>query len=555
MALLKQMKTFTILTLMGVFLYILIFGLSSNLSIFSLNYQNFITNNDEVFCKGIENWDEIVDFEWLMYENHDKFYEESSRDLDEISKKCKKYIKSANLTPKEFKFHQQQTLDIIKGRYLNFAIPNQNFKPKFSSNQNCGRFPLESDLNITDIYWQVTNTTNGTFYLYNAYYDDRKEINGLPVVRILGMINVIDPVVKTFCQFWYENVSQPLIVEVFEYRYIWNNDWGYNKKGASPYLISCELPLSVPPSHVSLVQRRCGSANNLMKVKNKKPKTKENFIVSVKKLDYIKDISFQIIEWSEILKILGVNKVEVFVLKVHQNVLKALKFYESEGFMNVKFIKFPSDLPNETNQSWHQFLQNELISFHDTFYENMYSYDYMVPMDTDEFIIPLRFEDKTWMDLLNRTISKSLKYRKNFDCFPVENRFFLLKTTQKNEKLLEIPQNLYFLPNIYRAANFTPRGGNAKSFLRTDRVLTIHSHFPFSCLNNNENFICKRFYVSREDGQLSHYRNECIKKECLESLENPDIDLSLWKFKDQILKNVKNVMKKIEYFPGLTIKK
>ncbi|KAL7012492.1 hypothetical protein ACKWTF_014883 [Chironomus riparius] len=502
----------------------------------------------------LENCQDIEDLEWLLFENHHKMtkyqevYHKLSQNLEELSKNCHKYINSTNLTPSSFKFHQQQTLDIIKGRYLNFSIPNDS---SLNPDLSCGRFPLESDLNITDIYWQVTNTTNGTFYLYNAYYDDRKDVNGLPFVRILALINVLDPVVKTFCQFWYENVNEPLVAEVYEYRYIWNRKWGSNKKGASPYLISCEVPLSVPPSHVSLVERRCGSANNLMKVKNKRPKRnkKEAFIVSVKRFEFTDDISLQIIEWSEILKILGVNKVEFFVHFCHSNVLNVLKFYESEGFMNIKFIKYPSDFQNERKKNWHQYSQNQLISYHDTFYEHMYSYDFMVPMDTDEFIMPLRDKDRTWNDLLKRTIQKSRKKKKQkFDCYPVDNHYFLLQSSYQNEAIAGIPKNLYFLPNIYRANNFTKNGGNAKTFMKMDRVLTVHNHFPFSCLDDQNDFKCKRFGVAREDGQLSHYRVNCTNKECKESIDDPVRDESLWKFKDEIVENVRDVIERIKKY-------
>ncbi|XP_070489870.1 uncharacterized protein [Chironomus tepperi] len=557
MALLKRMKIFTIFTLLGALLYVLISGSSSNLSIFSINFNSFLPTGDKSICKDIQNWDEIMDFEWLMFEKHSinnqSNYQESSQNFEKLFTKCYKYINYNQMTPSKFKTHQQHILDLIKIRNLNLSILDQSH---LNTDLNCGKFPLETDLNITDIYWQVKNTTNGTFYLYNAYYDDRKGVNGLPFVRIIALINVIDPIVKTFCQFWYENVSEPIVVEVYEYRYIWNRKWGYNKKGATPYLISCEVPLSLPPSLVSLVQRRCENANNLMKVKNKRPKNnkKEAFIVAVKRFEFNDDISLQIIEWCEILKILGVNKVEFFVHYIHSNVLKVLKYYESEGFMVVKFIKYPSDLQNERKKNWHQYTQNQLISYHDTFYEHMYSYDFMIPMDTDEFIMPLRQEDRTWKDLMLRTISRSVKNGKSYDCYPVDNHYFLLQSPKQNESITDVSKNLYFLPNIYRAANFTPNGGNAKTFMRMDRVLTVHNHFPFSCLDDQNDYKCKRFGVSREDGQLSHYRVNCTTKECKTSMEDPERDDSLWKFKDEILENVKSAIKKINEYSSGTVK-
>lgn len=420
------------------------------------------------------------------------------------------------------------------------------------NSNNCGKFPSQNDLNITDTYWQVTTTRNGTFYLYNAYYDDRVRP---PVVRILALINVIFPTVRTYCQFWYENVSEPIISEVSEYRYIWNPGWGANKAGATPYLIACVPPYPLPPKFVSLTDTTCRCANNLLEVKNKKQdnNTKEPFIISVKRLDFDDDVSLQFVEWLEIVKIFGASKVEIFVLKVHENVLKVLNFYENEGFVTVKFINYPSDLPNLKSQSWYQWTQNELICYHDTFYENLYSYDFLVPIDPDEFFMPLHTEDRTWMDLLSRTIQKSLTEKADFDAYPVENHYFLLNSKHENETAKEIPKNLYFLPNIYRADKFTPHGGNVKTFIRTDRILTIHNHFPFSCLNETNNYHCKTFQVAREDGQLSHYRSTCITNECKESMDNPVMDTSLWKFKDEILLAVNEAVQKIKTFTNESV--
>ena len=39
---------------------------------------------------------------------------------------------------------------------------------------SCWKIPNILDLHYSNKYWQVKRTTNGTFYLYSAYYDVRK---------------------------------------------------------------------------------------------------------------------------------------------------------------------------------------------------------------------------------------------------------------------------------------------------------------------------------------------------------------------------------------------
>ncbi|KAG5666344.1 hypothetical protein PVAND_014379 [Polypedilum vanderplanki] len=199
--------------------------------------------------------------------------------------------------------------------------------------------------------------------------------------------------------------------------------WGVNDKGASPYLISCTNPflfkviydifINLIPQYISIVENECDHANNVLEIKNKRPKDghKKHFLVSVKGIDFVDDVSLLLIEWFEILKLLGVDKVEVFVVNAHVN----------------------------------------------------------------------------------------REFQKNYVFF-----------------------------QIYRAANFTPNGGNAKTFMRTDRVLAVHNHFPFSCIGPEN---CRWFIVNLDDGQLSHIRIDCDNPECKESKANPTKDITLWNTK------------------------
>ncbi|KAG5668807.1 hypothetical protein PVAND_016731 [Polypedilum vanderplanki] len=118
---------------------------------------------------------------------------------------------------------------------------------------------------------------------------------------------------------WFENFTEPDMIEVYEYRMAWRYNWGNNTDGTTPYLLSCKIPQNKNwscASIVSFTENRCDAANNLFK-----------------------------------------------------------------------------------------FMQNDQIPYHDSLYENLYMYEYLIPMDVDEFIIPIKTEDRTWEDLIKRTIS------------------------------------------------------------------------------------------------------------------------------------------------------
>lgn len=398
------------------------------------------------------------------------------------------------------------------------------------------------------------NTTNGTFYLFGSYYDDREAVNG-SVIRILGLINKVKPTVKTYCQLWFSGMLDPISVEVYEYRSLWPDYWGRNEGGATPHLISCKNPMvrkGVIPSQVSLVEEQCGLANNVLAVMNNRPKDgkKKKFLVCLRGLNFDEDISLLMIEWAEILKILGVDNVYVYVEKNHSNVLNVLEYYRKSGFFIVKFIEFPRELPNKRSENQLQWLQNDLISYHDAFYENCYHYELMIPMDIDEFVMPLRETDRTWAELIERTIANSQGNHQIYDGYPVQNMYFVLKSPHENETIEGIPKKLRFLSNIYRSTTYTADGGGAKTFMRMDRVLAVHNHFPLYCIDPEH---CNLLFVDPNDGHLSHYRTDCDTAECVASKLNPVIDKRLWKYKDEYLENIRLAVENMRKESGIQI--
>ena len=87
---------------------------------------------------------------------------------------------------------------------------------------------------VTTEQWQVLESSNGSFYLYGAYLDVRANNRLGPTVRVLGMINRLEPSVKTQCQLWFSEDkpgSEPVVSRVLEYKYIWDKQWGNYKQG------------------------------------------------------------------------------------------------------------------------------------------------------------------------------------------------------------------------------------------------------------------------------------------------------------------------------------
>ncbi|XP_039298427.1 uncharacterized protein LOC111057086 [Nilaparvata lugens] len=233
---------------------------------------------------------------------------------------------------------------------ISFWHRNMN-RGLFFNNNTCARYPDIFELEFNNLYWQSLRTTNGTFHLYGAYYDNRELSEIGPAVRILGMIDRIEPTVNTYCQIWFDHHRQPVFAEVMEYSHIWNKFWGNYEQGIlQPYLMACQIPeefQKLVPASVSIVEDKCDIAKNNLRVIYKKPYETKNFAVCVKGLDFShSDLSVRLVEWIELLGILGADKVFFYQFKVHSNISKVLKYYKKRNRIEVTHLTLPGGQPN-----------------------------------------------------------------------------------------------------------------------------------------------------------------------------------------------------------------
>uniref|UniRef100_A0A6P7GIF3 Glycosyltransferase family 92 protein n=1 Tax=Diabrotica virgifera virgifera TaxID=50390 RepID=A0A6P7GIF3_DIAVI len=313
------------------------------------------------------------------------------KSLDPITIHAESTIESYDLEPfidKSPNFSEDMLIDDIQKRIPNLPMIywNKYKNPPTGLNNTCARFPSVFDLEFNNIYWQTLRTSNGTFQLFGAYLDNRPNNRLGPTVRILGMIDRIEASVITHCQFWFDSKKDPVMAKSFEYRYIWHRKWGNYKHGSyQPYLIACRLPSKFKdqvPQSVSLVEKQCDNATNNLRIVYEKPKVKKDFAVCVKGLDFLhEDLSVRLVEWIELLNLLGADKVFFYELQVHPNISKVLNHYDQKGKVHVTPISLAGGQPNAPSFQ-HLYLtnnpnkkrQNELIPYNDCFYKHMYEY-------------------------------------------------------------------------------------------------------------------------------------------------------------------------------------
>ena len=100
-------------------------------------------------------------------------------------------------------------------------------------------------------------------------------------------------------------------------------------------LLTCPIPQSInkfTPKAVSIIygQNCPKKLNNLLRIKYEKSEDiEEKFAVCCKAFRFSTiDLSVRLIEWLELLRILGVNKVFLYSLSMHKNMEKVINYYQ-----------------------------------------------------------------------------------------------------------------------------------------------------------------------------------------------------------------------------------
>ena len=447
---------------------------------------------------------------------------------------------------------------------LTYLHKNKGKQWHFKGDKTCAKFPELYNLHINNIYWQETETKNGTFYLYGAYLDKRKMNRLGPTIRILGMINRLEPKVNTFCQIWFDGQREPVIAKVLEYKYIWYKKWGNYKPGIfQPYMLACQIPNShwkEPPVSVSVVENICDTATNNLRVVYNPPKVgegKKKFAVCVKGLDFPSDdLSVKLVEWIEMLNLLGADKIFLYNLEVHPNVTKVLDYYVNEGKVDLTPLTLPGYQPN-MQLLQHLYLksrlnnkrQNEVIPYNDCLYRNMYRYDYVALLDIDEVIMPLKHNN--WAEMMKEVELEAWSVKNQTRAsFNFRNVYFMdemLKAHQPAGYFKDIPQYMHMTQHVYRSANYTKPGAYVKCFHNTEKVLILHNHFPLGCLGG----VCTSYPVNISTGHLQHYRDDCVKtlkKSCDQFKSDSVLDDNIWRFKDEMISRTSEALSKLGFF-------
>ncbi|GBN13461.1 hypothetical protein AVEN_171520-1 [Araneus ventricosus] len=384
-------------------------------------------------------------------------------------------------------------------------------------------------------------------FLYSAYKDNRLPNNNY--IRILAMSKG-KLTKRIFCRIWFhDNKTSVMEAEVDE---LWVAYWDYAKPHEyyRPLLVSCSINEHSKSIAVSVITEPCQEPTNVFWFNSTHSNTKQtkDFAICLKPLNFQNDISLRLLEWLELQILLGASNITTYMYHLNQRTFEILRIYEASGRISIINHTLPENSSENLSKSessldqaiW-QKRRHEMLIYNDCFYKYIESHKFVINLDLDEAIIPLKHN--SWIELLEYIKDKNPKVFHSAS-ISVRNVYFFEKFGDESNSSL--PKYFHMLRHLQRSTNFTPPGFAQKSFFPTRYAMSVSNHYALKSLYPG---IRTSTLISKDLAQMHHYRASCpskMEKECKENyMKFQKRDPAILRFKDKLVKNVIKQIKEL----------
>uniref|UniRef100_A0A914XTU6 Glycosyltransferase family 92 protein n=1 Tax=Panagrolaimus superbus TaxID=310955 RepID=A0A914XTU6_9BILA len=253
----------------------------------------------------------------------------------------------------------------------------------------------------------------------------------------------------------------------------------------------------------------------------------------------MEDRSQHLIEWIEFQLLMNADKIVIYVYSITSETRKALEFYSETKKVEIIDLSLPGYSPN-TPFIRHNYIarnrqqkrRSELIPYNDCFNRFSQSHDYVLIVDSDEFVVPLKHDN--WPDMLESL--KNPTFSSSSSSLAIRN-VFKLETFDHTSK-----SPLKMLKHNFRSKMVQDKGISEKSFINTKTIATVFNHFALHRLFGN---VTRTQHIDPNLAIKLHYKSRCPEElglHCKEIVENPIRDESLDRFALKLEENVAKVL-------------
>ncbi len=375
-----------------------------------------------------------------------------------------------------------------------------------------GRLPSSRDPSDPRMLTVTDDHTH--FYMYSAFWDDRDELMSDPVIRITSMI-------LTSKGSRYKRIESELLTRL-RCASLCQGDFSTE---ISP--VQSTMPVSIHPHRQNIDRRliicqptRCRDyvtltfdpvpehptsewiLQNMLPVEHAQRPTAPVALGACVPVMYGTISPYRLVEWMEMMKLLGVKKVVAYNQSVDPAAGRVLNHYRDQGYVDVWQMD-PDYLPVDVGG---QIKWRGPLSLTDCLYRYMFHFNRLMLLDVDELIIPRTMKtlpdliDKLdQMDQENNVADHRVHYMFMASFFPVNGIDVRVNPdlTEKNyTTILRHRQRLPQFNRMYR-----------KSIMIPTRCLATRNHYCYVILpqfTSNGDF--HRLTVDTELGFVHHYR-------------------------------------------------
>lgn len=227
-------------------------------------------------------------------------------------------------------------------------------------------------------------------------------------------------------------------------------------------------------------------------------------MVCVKGLYFTKDNSKELMQWIEMLYLLGAKHIHMYNYRLHKNARRLLKFYQRYRSLTLQKLTLPPrEYPRGMgflehflfNKTWEK-RRLELVPYNDCYYQYKDKYNYIALLDVDELIIPRDPDVTSWTELLAKVREAEGAATRRYASFAFNNAYFFRDKSAPMDVLRQ----------TQRSANISGPGRAMKSFFTAEGSLAVFNHYTLIALRPE---LRKCAIIGSDIGLVHHYRNEC----------------------------------------------
>ncbi|EJW74673.1 hypothetical protein WUBG_14422, partial [Wuchereria bancrofti] len=188
-------------------------------------------------------------------------------------------------------------------------------------------------------------------------------------------------------------------------------------------------------------------------------------------LDYLDDKPERLVEWIEMQFITGADMITIYTYYVPHKMHQVLNYYSKQGTVTVIPINLPGESPNQAYirslfiwRNRQQKRRHELIPYNDCLYRHINTHKFILMLDIDEVIIPLKYDNWTTMldDIIDKFYDKNSK-RTEITSISIRNVFKFPSNASWLNSL--IPSYMYMLRNRRKSETVNKPGEYGKAFI------------------------------------------------------------------------------------------